>query len=326
MEISIKPLGLPLAVMLVTTSLLAVVQIVPDKPMLAAERFLVGGGWVEISLLAVYAFVVTRNLMDETRAPRWRKIIWTVFCVVFFSQFFLGLVADSRFLMSGKLHLPLPFMILGGPVYRADISFMTILFLSTIVLSGPAWCSYFCYFGALDNAVAAGRTDRKPLKNKWLWKYTLLALVIFSALVFRLLGFSGWQTLVPALALGTIGILIMIFISRKRKKMVHCVSFCPVGTVVNLLKFVSPFRMSIGSDCSNCMRCLPTCKYDALNRQDILNRKPGLTCTLCGDCVQSCEVSAIRYHFLGLSARNSRYAFLFITITLHVLCLGLGRL
>lgn len=322
----IKPLGLPIAVTLMTTILFIIVQIVPDKPMLAAERFFAGGGWIEITALGIYAFVVTRQLMDENKAPKWRRLIWTVFCIVFFSQFFLGLAVDSRFLMTGKLHLPLPFMILGGPVYRAEISFMTILFISTIVLSGPAWCSYFCYFGALDNAAAEGRTDRKPLKNKWLWKYTILALVIFFALIFRLIGLSGWQTLVPALVLGTIGILVMVFISGRKKKMVHCVAFCPVGTVVNHVKFLSPFRMSIENGCTNCMRCLPTCKYDALNREDVVNRKPGLTCTLCGDCVQACEVAAIRYHFFGLSKNNSRYAFLFITIVLHVLCLGLGRL
>jgi ferredoxin-type protein NapH len=321
-----KGLGLPIAVTLFTLALFVIIQIVPDKPMLAAERFLKGGGWIEISVLTIYAWVITRALSDEKKAPKWRKLIWTVFCIVFFSQFFLGLAVDSRFLMTGKLHLPLPFMILGGPVYRAEISFMTILFLSTVLLSGPAWCSYFCYFGALDNAASVGKTDRKPLKNKWVWKYSLLALVIFFALIFRLLGFSGLQTLIPAITLGVIGILIMVLYSRKKKKMVHCVAFCPIGTIVSLVKVVSPFRMSIESSCTNCMRCIPSCKYDALNRENITNRKPGLTCTLCGDCVQSCEVSAIRYHFLGLSKISSRNAFLFITISLYILCLGMGRL
>jgi polyferredoxin len=326
MKARINPIILPASVALFTTVLFVIVQVVPDKPMLAAERFISGGGWLEIAFLSVYAFVVTRSMADPQKAPVWRKRIWLLFCIVFFSQFFLGILADSRFLMTGKLHLPLPFMIVGGPVYRAEISFMTILFLTTVLLSGPSWCSYFCYFGALDSLAASGRTDRKPLKNKWIWKYSLVALVVLFALLFRLLGFSGLQTLLPALALGTIGLLVMVFISRRKGKMVHCVSFCPIGTIVNHIRYISPFRMSIASDCNGCMRCMPTCKFDALNRSDIVNRKPGLTCTLCGDCVQSCEVSAIRYHFLGLSAATSRNAFLFITISLHVMCLGMGRL
>ena len=326
MNLNLQRNLLPLSVALFTGMLFTVVQVVPDKPMLAAERFVNGGGWLEITILVAYAFFVTRAMADEKKAPVWRKRIWLLFCMVFFSQFFLGLVADSRFLMTGKLHLPLPFMILAGPIYRAGISFMTILFLSTVLLSGPAWCSYFCYFGALDNAAAKGRTDRKPLKNKWLWKYTLVALVIFFALLFRFLGFSGLQTLIPALVLGSVGLVIMILLSRRKGKMVHCVAFCPIGTIVNHLRFISPFRMSISASCTSCMRCIPTCKYDALNRGDIENRKPGLTCTLCGDCVQSCEVSAIRYHFFRLSPTASRNLFLFITISLHVMCLGMGRL
>ena len=316
----------PVSAALIVTGLFSVVQIVPDKPMLAAERFIHGGGWIQIAVLSVYTFIIARAMMDPAKSATWRKRIWLIFCVVFFAQFLLGILADERFLMTGKLHLPIPFMIVGGPVYRGEIGFMTILFLSTIVLSGPAWCSHFCYFGALDSLASKGRTNRKPLKNKWIWKGSLLVLVIFFALLFRLLGFSGLQTLIPAIVLGIIGILVMVLISRKKGKMVHCVAFCPIGTVVNFLKYVSPFRMKIESSCTNCMRCLPSCKYDALNRVDIMNRKPGQTCTLCGDCVTECEVSAIRYNFLGFSAKNSRLIFLFITICLHVLCLGMGRL
>lgn len=71
------------------------------------------------------------------------------------------------FYMGGKLHLPIPAMILSGPLYRAELSFMNILFISTIVLSGPAWCSYLCYFGASDNySVAAKSRAIKTLKTK----------------------------------------------------------------------------------------------------------------------------------------------------------------
>jgi hypothetical protein len=110
-----KGLGLPIAVTLFTLALFVIIQIVPDKPMLAAERFLKGGGWIEISVLTIYAWVITRALSDEKKAPKWRKLIWTIFCVVFFSQFFLGLAVDDQVPDDRKLHLPLPFMILGGP-------------------------------------------------------------------------------------------------------------------------------------------------------------------------------------------------------------------
>lgn len=59
-------------------------------------------------------------------------------------------------------------MILAGPIYRGHISVMTILFLSTVVLSGPAWCSHLCYFGAIDNLAASGKTRRGSIKYRFL--------------------------------------------------------------------------------------------------------------------------------------------------------------
>jgi len=41
-------------------------------------------------------------------------------------------------------------MILAGPAYRREIGFMTWLFLSTIILNGPALCSHLCYMVSLD--------------------------------------------------------------------------------------------------------------------------------------------------------------------------------
>lgn len=322
----VRSLGFPASIAGLVVVVLSVIQLVPERPMLAVERFVKGGGWVEIVILGVYAFIVSRAMLDIRKAPIWRRRIWLIFCIVFFSQFILGLAVDSRFLMTGKLHLPIPFMILGGPVYRADISFMTIFFLSTILLSGPAWCSHLCYFGAMDSLASNNRTSRKPLKNKWLWKSSLVVLVVLFALIFRLLGFNGLQTLIPAISLGIIGIGIMVFVSKRKGKMVHCVAFCPIGTLVSLFRHISPFRMTIQDSCTNCMRCISSCKYDALNREDILNRKPGATCTLCGDCLQSCEVSAIRYQLFHLSPEASRKVFLFITISLHVLFLAMGRI
>lgn len=317
--------------------------------MLLLNRFFPGAGWIQIALLVSYGGFLASKMQDAGKSAVWRKRSWLVFSIVFFAQFFLGILADERFLMTGKLHLPVPFMIAAGPIYRAQMTIMPVLLLSSLVLSGPAWCSHFCYFGAWDqrsagsvtygfrlqggmeekvknDRLAAVKLMRRPLRSKWIWKGSTLVVVVLSAWFFRMLGFSGLQTLIPALVLGGIGIGLMIFVSRKRHKMAHCVAFCPIGTLVNLGKLVSPFRMRIESNCTSCMRCIPTCSYDALNVEDIKKGKPGLTCTLCGDCVTSCEVSAIQYRFFNLSPKAARNLYLFITISIHILCLGLARI
>jgi len=314
-------------VFLFVGTVLAIVQLKVQNPMILLERFIPGGGWIEIPLIAFYGAFVTWKMQNPKNVAVWRRNTWLVFSFVFFSQFLLGLIGFDTFLMTGKLHLPVPTMILSGPIYRAELSFMTILFISTIVLSGPAWCSHLCYFGALDNySVAAKNPGNKSIKNKWAIKYSIMLLVIAVTLALRWLN-TSWQTaaLIGGL-FGVVGLVVILFISRRKGKMVHCVVYCPIGTVVNYLRFLNPFRMYIDNSCTLCMKCTSFCKYDALNPEDIKKEKPGLSCTLCGDCVTSCHVNSIKYKFFGLKPDTARKLYLFITISIHAVFMALARM
>lgn len=321
-----KKYRVPSIVFILVFLLLAVVQIKVSTPMLLAERFLPGSGWAEILLAALYGSFVAYRMQDPVMAPKWRRITWTLFSIVFFSQLIIGLSGAEKFLMTGKLHLPVPMMILAGPVYRGELSVMTILFLSTVILTGPAWCSQLCYFGAFDNLASGGKTTPGVLKFKTAIKSTILLLVITMAIILRWLNVNMLVSTTIAASFGIAGILTMVFISRKRGKMFHCVMFCPVGTVVNILKHINPFRMYIDNSCTLCMGCTRFCKYDALNPDDIRSSKPGITCTLCGDCLAGCHTSSIKYKFAGLSSAKARNLYLILTISLHATFLVLARI
>lgn len=321
-----KQYKLPVIVFILTFILLAFVQLKVEKPMLLAERFLKGSGWVEILLISCYGAFIVNKMKDPMNVPKWRKISWTTFSLVFFTQLIIGLSGFDKFLMTGKLHLPIPMMILGGPIYRGQLSVMTILFLSTVILTGPAWCSQLCYFGAFDNLSSGGKTSKEILRNKGAIKSTVLILVIAMAIILRWLNISMLISTLAAIAFGTGGILIMIFFSLKRKKMVHCVMYCPIGTLVNIFKHVNPFRMYIDQSCTLCMNCTKFCKYDALNPSDIKNSKPSITCTLCGDCLAGCHHNSIKYKFLKMKPEQARNLYLVLTISLHAACLALARI
>jgi polyferredoxin len=321
-----KQYKLPLIVFTLTFVLLAFVQIKVERPMLLAERFIEGAGWIEILLISIYGAFVAFKMQDPMNVPKWRKITWTIFSIVFFTQLITGLSGFEKFLMTGKLHLPIPMMIIGGPIYRAHLSVMTILFLSTVILTGPAWCSHLCYFGAFDNLASGGKTSKEILKHKGAIKSTILILVIAMALILRWLNVPMLLATIIAVAFGLTGISIMILISVKRKKMVHCVMYCPVGTVVNIFKYVNPFRMYIDKSCTLCMQCTRFCKYDALNPVDIKNSKPSITCTLCGDCLAGCHHNSIKYKFLNMKPENARNLYLILTISLHAACIALARI
>lgn len=321
-----KQYKLPVIVFILTFILLAFVQIKVEKPMILAERFLKGGGWVEILLISWYGAFIVNKMKDPMNVPKWRKIAWTTFSLVFFTQLIIGLSGFDKFLMTGKLHLPIPMMILAGPIYRGQLSVMTILFLSTVILTGPAWCSQLCYFGAFDNLSSGGKTSKEILRNKGAIKSTVLILVIAMAIILRWLNVSMVISTLIAIAFGVGGILIMIFFSLKRKKMVHCVMYCPIGTLVNIFKHVNPFRIYIDQSCTLCMNCTKFCKYDALNPSDIKNSKPSITCTLCGDCLAGCHHNSIKYKFLKMKPEQARNLYLVLTISLHATCLALARI
>lgn len=322
-----KQLRLPLAVFFFILFLLIPVQLKVANPMLLLERFIPGAGWFEIVLIGCYGAIVAFHMQDPAKVQAWRKYTWLAFSVVFFSQLILGLIGYDSFLMTGKLHLPIPMMILAGPIYRGHLSVMSILFVSTLVLSGPAWCSHLCYFGAIDSISARGRTRRSPIRNKWALKFTIMLLVIAAALVLRWMQVPTLTSTLLAIGFGLVGLGLILTVSRKEGRMVHCTAYCPIGTLVNLGRYVNPMRLQIDQDsCTECMVCTSKCKYDALNRQDILKRKAGMTCTLCGDCLSSCHAGSLKYRFPGLSSNQARNLYLLISISLHAATMALARI
>jgi len=100
-----------------------------------------------------------------------------------------GLLGAERLLMTGKLHLPVPALVLAGPLYRGEGFFMLILivFLVTVMFVGPAWCSWLCYVGAWDNLAASSRRPQKA-RHYAVFRLGIFPLVLAAAWTFRQLG------------------------------------------------------------------------------------------------------------------------------------------
>ncbi len=146
---------------------LAVVQWRSAPPMLLAERYLPHSGWAEVVLLALYAAWLFGKMVRQNGHPHYRRLAWRLFSAVFFGQLVLGLIGATRCLMTGQLHFPIPALIALGPLYRGGGYFMLMLFLVTVALVGPAWCSHLCYAGSWDDAFAT-RQRRPTTMPRWL--------------------------------------------------------------------------------------------------------------------------------------------------------------
>jgi len=89
---------------------------------------------------------------------------------------------------------------------------------------------------------------------------------------------------------------------------------------------LSPFRVRIVSACNECGACTHFCRYDALSMEDIRRRRPGWSCTLCGDCLRACHDRFLEYRVLGLHGDAARAVFLTLVVPLHATFLGVARL
>ncbi|MEW6334741.1 MAG: 4Fe-4S binding protein [Thermodesulfobacteriota bacterium] len=325
----LKPPGYPWAISaIVPLAVLVPVQAGVARPMLLAERFWPGAGWIEIVLLTLYSLWLFRAACRTGNAALFRRRYWLFFTVVFFAQLLIGLYVSPAFLMSGELHLPVPALILAGPLYRGAGFFMLILLLATVLVAGPGWCSHLCYIGACDLAAATARRKPAPVSRHVTLavRYAMLAAVVASAWLFNLGGVRAEVAFGAALAFGLLGAVIMALISRRDGYMAHCTRYCPVGGFVSLLARLYPLRVTIDrSACDRCMACATRCRYDALNGEDIASGRAGWNCTLCGDCLSVCAKKAMSVKRMG-GERELWPLYRAVVIGLHAAFIGLARL
>lgn len=309
---------------------LAMAETKAPFPLLMVERFFPGWGWLEIAVLGYYAQWLGSQMLSPEGHRKYRPRIWALFSALFFGQLALGLLGIDQMLMTGTLHLPVPALILAGPVFRGEGFFMIILFSITVLLVGPAWCSHLCYIGAWDDAMS--RLGRRPAPNlvvsglRVAGRVTTLILALGAALVLRIMGVSGSTSILFAVAFGLIGVGIMVFVSRKAGLMVHCTTYCPMGIVANIFGRISPLRIKVGADCTRCGVCFTRCRYNALDKTRVVLGTPAISCTLCGDCVSACAHKQIGYSFPGLTQVNARTVFIGLVVSLHAIFLGVARI
>lgn len=296
-------------------------------PILLGVRFFPESGLFWITLFALYGGVIA-NLLLSPQAAQTRSLMWSFFSLVFFGQLLLGLAGFDQLLMTGNLHLPVPALIIAGPLFRGTGFFMPILVGVTLILVGSAWCSHLCYIGAWDDRLARlGPGKPQPLPV-WAPKARLLILLgtLLIPLMLRFLDIPWTIALTLAMVFGVVGVAIMVFWSRRTGTMTHCTLWCPIGLLNNLVGRLMPWRIRISPQCTGCGLCTRACRYNALTPLNLAQKKPGLTCSLCGDCLPRCPHGHLGYYFPGLSSLAARSVFVVLVSTLHTIFLAVARI
>lgn len=298
---------------------------------LLSERFFPLFGPVQAFMLAWYGVWIFEKLSGRKTHNKYRPRIWLIFSFVFFVQLFLGLLGFEKFLMSGKLHFPVPAFIWFGALYKGAFGFMAGLVLFAVLLTGSAWCSHLCYFGSLDNAAAkTGKLSALP--EKWrkiacIGRYAVFFLGGLSAVLLSYYGCSLVLVLFFSWVYTGMSAAVLGLLSRKYGAMMHCSAFCPMGAVVNCLAKFSPWRLRVGSSCDGCRACEKVCRYRAISAESRARGKVHFHCSLCLDCMNACRQNALFLQIAGtkLSAESAKTIFLFFLAVIHILFLSFAR-
>jgi ferredoxin len=235
-------------------------------------------------------------------------------------------VFTSSLLRLQDLRVELMSMQFSGDLARGILGHAT-LGLVVAALFGRWYCSLFCPFGTLQEAVrrtAGGRKGRKrgryiaPLRIRYVLPL-LVGLGFFLDITAFFLpmdpianfghGVRGVFILVTEgiaavspLVWGNLAVFAVILFFAAWRGRRFC-DWCPVGTLLGLCARVAPFGMKLDREaCVSCGSCERACPMNCVeSKSKILDRD---RCVLCLSCAGSCSFGALSYGFAPWAERT----------------------
>ncbi len=323
------------------------------KPqLLVVERFFPQWGSLQLALASIWA-ACAAGWLSGKKVPQVRMRLWRLFSLVFFAQLVLGLALESRFLLSGQLHLPVPGLIAAAPIYRGGGWFMLGLFGFSTLIAGAAWCSHLCYFGVWDasaaKSCAGGPHGLSAIKNsgsantdsgnvappvprrapRWLpyLRLAMLGLTLAVPLLLRLSGAPLEAALACGLLLGLLAVPASLLVSRKAGYAAYCRGLCPLGLLAKWIGRIAPWRVRRTGSCRRCMACVRICRQDAMG-DPMTTSGPNADCNLCRDCIAVCPQKALSITCYGMHGTQAWAGPTLIALlaALHAAFLAMARI
>ena len=316
----------------------------------------IGGGITATFMIALFFM-----MMRTSATYRWRRWFFVAMGLLFPVGFIhnvmvmrgtMGIPIEE--MIAGRTpfcYLPIPMLILpaaltktvvfpgsilpGGGMSGAGMAAMAGLWLAMTIVVGKGWCSYVCFFGGIEEGVAAVPSKAKIRKIDPRWRYgpwaVLLVMVLMSLALFEpaycmwLCPFKAVSEYVAArntLGLVQNGIFVVAFCALVivlpwlTKKRTQCSFLCPFGAFQSIFNKTSVFDIKIDRErCVPCVLCQKSCPTLSLNDESIGKGETLMSCMKCGACVDSCPRDAVVWHIRGtevaVKAERARLMFLY---------------
>jgi ferredoxin-type protein NapH len=207
----------------------------------------------------------------------------------------------------------------GKGMAGGGIAAMIGIWLAITLVVGKGWCSYACFFGGIEEGVAAVPKHAKIRKIDERWRYlpwaVLLAMVLLSLALFEpaycmwLCPFKAVSEYVAArntvgliqngifIVLFAVLVIVLPFLTKKRTQ---CSFLCPFGAFQSLFNKINVFDVRIVKEkCKTCASCRNACPNMSLTESSIEKGEALMSCMKCGACVDACPRHAMTWHIKG---------------------------
>jgi ferredoxin-type protein NapH len=210
----------------------------------------------------------------------------------------------------------------NGGMSGGGMAAMVGIWLGITLVLGRGWCSYACFFGGIEEGMAAVPKSAKIRKIDPRWKYgpwaVLLAMVLLSLALFEP-AYCDWLCPFKAVseyvaARNTVGLIqngifivlfaaLVIVLPLLTKKRTQCSFLCPFGAFQSFFNKVNIFTLKIDKEkCKPCVLCETACPTMSLTKESIARGEALMSCTKCGACVDACPRGAMEWHIKGTEA------------------------
>ncbi|MEK7753876.1 MAG: 4Fe-4S binding protein [Acidobacteriota bacterium] len=311
-----------------------------------SRALMLPGVAVKVAALLTLIFLVTLffQMVRTRQTNRWRRWFFATLGFLFPIGFVWELVA-----LRGSMSIPMEKMIAGDTPFcfmvipmillpaaltrtvifpgailptasnPHSIAAMIGLWMAATLVLGKGWCAYGCFFGGIEEGVAAMPRKARVRKIDGRWRlvpWAVLAAIVLLSLATFAPTYCEWlcpfKTITEYAEVRSIetaiqaGIFLSLFFGLVivmpwlTKKRTQCAFFCPFGAFQSLFNKIHIFDIRIRRDqCTDCVLCQNSCPTMALNKQSVADGKTLINCMHCGACVDICHKDAAVWHIKG---------------------------
>ena len=296
---------------------------------------------IAATVTAVFMTVLFFMMMRTGKTYRWRRYFFVSLGFLFPVGFIYNLILvrgtmgiPIEEMIAGRTpfcFLPIPLLILPAALTktiifpgsitasRYAIAGMMGLWLAITLVLGKGWCAYACFFGGIEEGMAAvpkrARIRKIDPRLRYLPWAVLLATMLLSLALFDSV-YCTWLCPFKAVteyvtARSTIGIIqngvfillfaaLVVVLPLLTKKRTQCSFLCPFGAFQSIFNKISAFEVKIDrTRCKSCGVCQNACPNFSLSKESIAQGETLLSCMKCGACVDACPHQAAVWHIKG---------------------------